>query len=40
MLRVWVYAAHMGGFWARNSLNKGTSRAHSPYKDLNNGEFG
>ena len=23
MLRVRVYAAHMGGFWAQNSLNKG-----------------
>ena len=23
MLRVLVFAAHMGGFWAQNSLNKG-----------------
>ena len=23
MLRVWVCAVHMGGFWVQNSLNKG-----------------
>ena len=23
MLRVWVFAAHMGGFLGQNSLNKG-----------------
>ena len=30
MLRVWVYGAHMGGYWVQSSINKGPFLADFP----------